>query len=750
MAKITSPYPFFVDVDGDPLESGYIYIGQSGLNPEASPVTVYSDKALSIPVAQPIRTLGGLPVVSGTPIQLYTVQNDFSITIRNKNLTLVRTALSASTELFIPSEAQFLTVSDMVSGTDINGNAINYGALTFGGTVNPSVNVTYNNSTSERGGMDYVIKTSGQAASDGDTVDGISVIYVGGGTSYVAVMPKGLDISLWNLGLETTTSGQNITAMIDSAKARGARSVYIPIEEVAITGSFYELDGMSLTGVNTVITGPEGVYNGQLVNCNVVRKFELAKAISAAPTPASKGRTKLLCKQSSLIGGTTSLNSEYYSIFSPSPYGGIAQFELTNGVGASGSTDYGAPWDRLRVVGSWLYRDGFVINDVVAGSSGVTDGSEGIWALVGTDYSSAANYVNTGSVSVLEKELGPADHIEYNLDSSINRYTNVVLVPKALGDVANNTYEISINGQVYYSGTGFAVASNADDIHVVPITLPKNQTCTVRVTHSGSNGGFSVLGAAFHKMSDLPECNDVDGQSYFRRVFAFQRYEILGTQVGANIDSVLKSGSVFYGSYHGGDTSGQCRIYLSNPTSPAPRRIDITTTTNPAPSLVMPVGQCIGASNITIRYTGAIATTPALNFYGTWDFGVDGGCNVNCTYQAASGDVDIVELYTGMHGTSRDLNLYRGGSFGAADNTRTVFPNSEVIYQFGASNQFVKMTPQIFDASRAARGNQIRNSAAYFKWYYLPIESSVSAPAKLFDGCRFSFGCLYEYGNTIY
>jgi hypothetical protein len=95
-SKIVPFYPIYHDIDGDPLDSGYIYIGQENENPEvaAKQLSVYWDAALTAPAAQPIRTINGYPSRSGSPAALYVAESAFSITIRNKNGTLVNSTLS--------------------------------------------------------------------------------------------------------------------------------------------------------------------------------------------------------------------------------------------------------------------------------------------------------------------------------------------------------------------------------------------------------------------------------------------------------------------------------------------------------------------------------------------------------------------------------------------------------------------------------------------------------------------------------
>jgi len=93
--SVNVPYPIFTDVDGQPLESGFIYIGQVNQNPVTNPLSVYWDKELTIPASQPIRTSGGYPVRSGTPARVY-VNSDYSITVKNKNGSQIYTAPSCT------------------------------------------------------------------------------------------------------------------------------------------------------------------------------------------------------------------------------------------------------------------------------------------------------------------------------------------------------------------------------------------------------------------------------------------------------------------------------------------------------------------------------------------------------------------------------------------------------------------------------------------------------------------------------
>jgi hypothetical protein len=93
--SIQPPFPLITDIDGQPLEDGYIWIGVANLPPIGNPVAVYWDAALTIPAALPVRTRGGYPVNAGTPARLY-VGSDYSILVQNKNGSTLYSAPEAT------------------------------------------------------------------------------------------------------------------------------------------------------------------------------------------------------------------------------------------------------------------------------------------------------------------------------------------------------------------------------------------------------------------------------------------------------------------------------------------------------------------------------------------------------------------------------------------------------------------------------------------------------------------------------
>lgn len=96
--SIQPTYPIFTDVDGQPLENGFVWVGQANLDPQVNPIAVFWDAALTIPAVQPIRTLAGYPSNSGAPGRLY-VNSDYSIRVMSKNGSTVYSA-PVATERF--------------------------------------------------------------------------------------------------------------------------------------------------------------------------------------------------------------------------------------------------------------------------------------------------------------------------------------------------------------------------------------------------------------------------------------------------------------------------------------------------------------------------------------------------------------------------------------------------------------------------------------------------------------------------
>jgi hypothetical protein len=82
MTEIVNPFAHFFDTSGAPLNNGIIYIGAANLDAQTNPIPVYWDEGLTIPAAQPIRTLNGYVVRNGTPARIFCNVNNFSMTVQ--------------------------------------------------------------------------------------------------------------------------------------------------------------------------------------------------------------------------------------------------------------------------------------------------------------------------------------------------------------------------------------------------------------------------------------------------------------------------------------------------------------------------------------------------------------------------------------------------------------------------------------------------------------------------------------------
>jgi hypothetical protein len=174
--SIQPTYPIFTDIDGQPLDDGYIFIGVANLQPIGNPINVYWDAALTQPAAQPIRTISGYPSNAGTPARLY-VNSDYSIQVQNKNGTVVYSAPTPTEEytgLISPFNGDFVAERFTAgfgskpdytkAGLHVNKTATNhahYGVLddtiyNFTGATDPIIgNASYNDNTDSQGSLGF-------------------------------------------------------------------------------------------------------------------------------------------------------------------------------------------------------------------------------------------------------------------------------------------------------------------------------------------------------------------------------------------------------------------------------------------------------------------------------------------------------------------------------------------------------------------------------------------------------------------
>lgn len=83
MTKLTNPTPLWLNARGNLLDAGFVYIGVEGEDPQSSPITVFADQSQTIPLAQPLRTQGGVIVNNGAPVFVYFTATDYSLRVRD-------------------------------------------------------------------------------------------------------------------------------------------------------------------------------------------------------------------------------------------------------------------------------------------------------------------------------------------------------------------------------------------------------------------------------------------------------------------------------------------------------------------------------------------------------------------------------------------------------------------------------------------------------------------------------------------
>lgn len=82
--QVVNPYTPLVGLTGIGVNSGSLYIGVDGSDPDTSPQACYWDAAGTIAASQPIDVLGGYTMRLGTPARVYTAET-YSIRLRAQN-----------------------------------------------------------------------------------------------------------------------------------------------------------------------------------------------------------------------------------------------------------------------------------------------------------------------------------------------------------------------------------------------------------------------------------------------------------------------------------------------------------------------------------------------------------------------------------------------------------------------------------------------------------------------------------------
>lgn len=96
---LDNPFSLFTDRKGDALDQGYVYVGEASQDPELFPIDLFWDEDLTIPAAQPLRTVAGYivnPGAGNSPANVFFAPGEYSIRIRDRQSVQVFYAAIAS------------------------------------------------------------------------------------------------------------------------------------------------------------------------------------------------------------------------------------------------------------------------------------------------------------------------------------------------------------------------------------------------------------------------------------------------------------------------------------------------------------------------------------------------------------------------------------------------------------------------------------------------------------------------------
>lgn len=120
MLPVEPAFKIYTNLDGTPLDSGYIYFGLVNQNPITAPVTVYWDAAGTQPAAQPLRTQNGYIVRGGTPANVF-FSGTYSLLVRDKNQSQVYYSPTSADYSIVDAVNSFIASLAASSGSSLIG-----------------------------------------------------------------------------------------------------------------------------------------------------------------------------------------------------------------------------------------------------------------------------------------------------------------------------------------------------------------------------------------------------------------------------------------------------------------------------------------------------------------------------------------------------------------------------------------------------------------------------------------------------
>lgn len=333
---VQSPYAYYTDRDGSPLEGGYLYFGVTGLPAETNPKTVYWDEALTIPIAQPVRTRNGFAYNNGTPGIVW-ISGDASLMVKNKKGAVVYSALSNnSISDQIPASVDPFPTLALSTGSDLighKGTGVSATTTTVGAKLRQIVNI-----------KDYGAVGDGIAddtlAVQRAITNSTGIVYIPAGTFKITGVTLTAGKQL--IGENRATSILKLGAALNGAGMINA--VYadgIVVENLTINGS-------SLPGTKNGLINFFGCNSSRIENNNIINTDQFAIACNSQSYTTIRGNKILMTQRvgawidtSTVVpgsGGPVSASGLVGTISAPAGVGGV-QAAFTYSTNGSGAVD---------------------------------------------------------------------------------------------------------------------------------------------------------------------------------------------------------------------------------------------------------------------------------------------------------------------------------------------------------------------------------------------------------------------------
>lgn len=247
MQSIQSPLPQFFDLDGSPLDAGFVYIGVANSNAETTPIPVFWDVGGTQPAAQPLRTVSGYVTRTGKAALAFVSTPSYSLTVRDRTGRLVYSTTKSESN----DASKWITG---VSGTNVISGTVDdltsYSAgqeflfLSAGANTGP---VTLNIN-----GLGAVAVTKFGAAplTTGDIAANQIVSVVYDGTSFqVPMTPSRMYVNVRNEGA-TGNGTTDDTAAINAAAAKVPPGgvLYFPAGNYSVSSLTFAQSELTLMG----------------------------------------------------------------------------------------------------------------------------------------------------------------------------------------------------------------------------------------------------------------------------------------------------------------------------------------------------------------------------------------------------------------------------------------------------------------------------------------------------------------------